>query len=239
MGMDGSIDATDLDLYPESPATESIPEADGSLILFPKKNCHEQGIASSLLPTERQWILRVIEISSGRRQRMEDDTAPTDWAMLKEQYQLEKEIAHLQKRQVERREWFKQQIMGLPEQWRAFRKAELLEGLLNGEKHIEITDVENLTQKKNQIFTQHGLPVEYLQADNLSRHLQAINQVLMTLCIDQQQGLATEVPAEKIEELKALKPLLYEELEENDRLLKQHYPLAWLIIALRWILERI
>lgn len=130
----------------------------------------------------------------------------------------ESENMLLKRRLEQRRDWLKRQVLTDPDQLKGLREIEILDSLLEIQGD-NVLMVESLQYKKNLIYAQYNLPVEYMQVDNLTRQLMAFNKTLAVLSLD--TPISRLDP--NIESLKTMKAELHRDLEEMDLALQSQF----------------
>jgi hypothetical protein len=114
-----------------------------------------------------------------------------------------------------RRERMKELFQDDPHRLKGIRELEVLDGLLSMQDD-NVLMVESLQYKKNLIFAQYDLPLEYMQADNVTRQLVTFNKTLTVLTQEQAQASSRLM-------LQTMKQELQRELEALDCQLLERY----------------
>lgn len=114
-----------------------------------------------------------------------------------------------------RRERMKELFQDDPQRLKGIRELEVLDGLLSMQDD-NVLMVESLQYKKNLIFAQYDLPLEYMQADNVTRQLVTFNKTLTVLTQEQAQASSRLM-------LQTMKQELQRELEALDCQLLERY----------------
>lgn len=196
----------------ESPAGLPAPGPMGNILHFPRTGqvaSAQEGVSGLVGECEGAKIIPMFFREESARKRV---TAPRNTMIAESENML------LKRRLEQRRDWLKRQVLTDPDQLKGLREIEILDSLLEIQGD-NVLMVESLQYKKNLIYAQYNLPVEYMQVDNLTRQLMAFNKTLAVLSLD--TPISRLDP--NIESLKAMKAELHRELEEMDLALQSQF----------------